>query len=296
MRSARIAVVGLGHGLHLARWAMRVGLDVVGACDRDPSRLDTPVGIRIRTARWQDLLDLDIDGVILADDFDTHAPLAVVFLDHGVHVLSETAACTREDEGRRLIDAADASTATYSFAENYVAPPHVGLIREIVDRGDIGRIELIEADYLHGVSPDALTVLLGPADHWRNRIAPTAYCTHTVSPILAVSGARPAEVCAHPVFASERPMAVVLVIRLSTGAAGGRRLVGRHRRGGVAGTRIHPAPRPAARLNVTRLHLRVISIIDGTRPSVDARGALPWPPERVDAAYDKQWIRLQRIR
>jgi predicted dehydrogenase len=197
---------------------MRVGLDVVGTCDRDPSRLDTPVGIQFRTARWQDLLDLDIDGVILADDFDTHAPLAVAFLEHGVHVLSETAACAREDEGRRLIDAADASTATYSFAENYVALPHVRLVRDIVDRGDIGRVELIEADYLHGVSPDALTALLGPADHWRNRIAPTAYCTHTVSPILAVSGARPAEVCAHAVFPTERPMAVVLVIRLSTGA------------------------------------------------------------------------------
>lgn len=138
-------------------------------------------------------------------------------LERGVHVLSETAACTSVEEGRRLIAAADAAVATYSFAENYVALAHVRRIREIVGRGEIGRVELIEADYLHGLSPDALNALLGPPDHWRNRIAPTAYCTHTVSPILAVSDAWPVEVSAFAVVESKRPMAVVLAIRLSTG-------------------------------------------------------------------------------
>ncbi|WP_051580290.1 Gfo/Idh/MocA family protein [Pseudonocardia acaciae] len=218
MTGSRIGVVGLGQGRHLARWATRTGLDVVAGCDLDPARLDAAEEIPSRSPDWRDLLGLDLDGVILAGDFDTHAPLAVEFLDRGVHVLSETAACTSEQEGKRLIAAADSSPASYSFAENYVCLPHVRLIRELVGRGEIGRVELIEADYLHGLSPEAITGLLGPADHWRNRISATAYCTHTLSPILATTGAYPVQVAAHAVVDSARPTAVVMVVRLSTGA------------------------------------------------------------------------------
>jgi predicted dehydrogenase len=214
----RIAVIGLGQGLHLAGWAQRVGLDVVAVCDHDPSRLGGAGDLSPRFEHWQDLLDLELDGVILADDFDTHAPLAIAFLERGVHVLSETAACTSEEGGRRLIAAEAASSATYSFAENYVAHPHVRLIREVVDRGELGQVELVEADYLHGLSPEALAALIGGPEHWRGRIAPTAYCTHTLSPVLAITGAYPVEVAAHAVVESSRPSAVVMVVRLSTGA------------------------------------------------------------------------------
>jgi hypothetical protein len=77
-----------------------------------------------------------------------------------VHVLSESAACVSEEEGRRLVDAVDKSAATYPFAENYVVHPHVRLIRELVERGEVGRPELIEADYLHGMSPEAIDALV----------------------------------------------------------------------------------------------------------------------------------------
>lgn len=207
----------MGQGLHLAGFAHEVGLQVVACCDRDPARLDA-ADAPVRTRRWQDLLDTGLDGVILADDFDTHAPLAVAFLERGIHVLSETAACTGEEEGRRLIAAADASRACYSFAENYVALGHVRQIGEIVAGGEIGRVELVEADYLHGLSPDEIEALLGAPEHWRNRISPTAYCTHTLSPVLAISGGWPVDVAAHAVVESDRPVAVVLVVRLSTGA------------------------------------------------------------------------------
>jgi predicted dehydrogenase len=214
----RIAVVGLGQGLHLASWAQRVGLNVVAGCDHDPARLAGAADLPARFENWRDLLDVDLDGVVLADDFDTHAPLAIEFLERGVHVLSETAACVSAEEGRRLIAAEARSSATYSFAENYVVHPHVRLIQEVVDRGEIGQVELLEADYLHGLSPETVDALIGGPEHWRGRIAPTAYCTHTISPILAITGAYPVEVAAHAVVESSRPSAVVMVVRLSTGA------------------------------------------------------------------------------
>ncbi|MFI6865445.1 Gfo/Idh/MocA family protein [Nocardia sp. NPDC050406] len=217
----RIGIVGLLRGLYMAEWARRIGIDVVAVCDRDSARLaaahtDFPAA-RV-TQDWTELLDADLDGVLLANDFDAHAPLAIAFLDRGVHVLSETAACVTEEEGRRLIDAAERSTATYSFAENYVAHPHVRLLRHAVDAGEVGPLELVEADYLHSLSPEETAELIGDPAHWRGRIAPTAYCTHSVSPVLALTGAWPVEVSAFPVGANEsRPAAMVMTIRLSDG-------------------------------------------------------------------------------
>ena len=215
----RVGVVGLGMGLHLATWCERLGIRVEAVCDRNPAPL-SKAGEVLPNARrvsdWRDLLDAGLDGVILANDFDEHAPLAVTFLDHGVHVLSETVACADEEQGRLLVEAADRSSATYSLAENYVLLPHVRLIREALP--EIGRVTLIEADYLHGMSPEGVDGLIGDPGHWRGTIAPTAYCTHSLSPILALTGARPVEVTALTVDTAAPRQASVMAVRLSTGA------------------------------------------------------------------------------
>lgn len=208
-------------GLHLATWCRRLGMDVVAACDHDPDRralAGEQLPEAVLTERWQDLLTQELDGVVLANDFDAHAPLAIAFLEQGVHVLSEAAACTSYAEGRELIAAVQGSSATYSFAENYVFHPHVRLIREAVQAGEVGRVSLVEADYLHGMSPDAVAALIDDPAHWRGRIAATAYCTHTVSPVLALAEAWPVEVTAFSVDESDPRAAVVMTIRLSTGA------------------------------------------------------------------------------
>ncbi|WP_212761217.1 Gfo/Idh/MocA family protein [Nocardia uniformis] len=181
----RIGIVGLLRGLHMAEWARRIGIEVAAVCDHDSARLaaaHTEFPAARVTAIWTELLDANLDGVVLANDFDAHAPLAIVFLGRGIHVLSETAACVTEAEGRRLIDAAEQSTATYSFAENYVFHPHVRLLRQAIAAGELGRIDLVEADYLHSLSPQDTAELIGDPAHWRGHVAPTAYCTHTVSP------------------------------------------------------------------------------------------------------------------
>ncbi|MGI5351057.1 Gfo/Idh/MocA family protein [Streptomyces sp. CA-250714] len=217
----RLLVVGLRRGLVLARWCARAGFEVAALCDPDAELLaaasaEFPAA---RTARsWQELVTADVEAVVLAHDFDVHAEPAIAFLGRGVHVLSECAACVTEAEGRALVEAAKKSSASYSFAENYVEHPHVRTVAGLVADGEIGSVELIECDYVHGLAPQDIVEMVGDPAHWRGRIAPTAYCTHTLSPVLDVTGAWPVEVTAHPVAPSERPRAVVLVTRLSTGA------------------------------------------------------------------------------
>lgn len=216
----RVGVVGLGMGSYLATWCRRLGMEVVAACDRDPGRRDEARELLPGAAlvgEWPALLEHRLDAVVLANDFDEHAPLAVAFLDAGVHVLSESAACADEQQARALLAAERRSAATYSFAENYVFHPHIRLVRSIVEAGEIGRVTLIEADYLHGMAPDAVAGLIGDPAHWRGRIAPTAYCTHTLSPVLALTGALPTDVAAFPVDSTDPRSAVVMVVRLDDG-------------------------------------------------------------------------------
>ncbi|WP_278264766.1 Gfo/Idh/MocA family oxidoreductase [Nocardia sp. AG03] len=216
----RLGVVGLGMGAFLGTWCRRLGMDVVAACDRDPIRRAEAAehlpGVAL-VDEWEALLGLDLDGVVLANDFDEHAPLAITFLDRGVHVLSEAAACADEWQAAALLAAERRSPASYSFAENYVFHPHVELIRQAVAAGEVGRVTSIEADYLHGMSPDDVTALIGDPGHWRGRIASTAYCTHTLSPILALTGELPVEVTAFPVDTADARSAVVMLVRLSGG-------------------------------------------------------------------------------
>lgn len=217
----RMGVVGLRQGLHMARWAKRIGIEVVAGCDVDPATARN-AGAQLPTltlvAHWRDLLHQDLDAVLLTNDFDSHAPLAITFLEHGVHVLSETAACADAREGAELLATAQASTATYSFAENYVLHPHTRLLRTLAQEGTLGEIDLIEADYLHAMAPRTVQDLIGDPGHWRGRIAPSAYCTHSLSPILAITEALPVQVTAFTVHTASPRQASVMAVRLSTGA------------------------------------------------------------------------------
>ncbi|MGH3999391.1 MAG: hypothetical protein ACRDTJ_18265 [Pseudonocardiaceae bacterium] len=47
-----------------------------------------------------------------------------------------------------------------------MAHPHMRAIREAVDTGEVGRIELIEANYLHGMSPGMVAALVKGPCHW----------------------------------------------------------------------------------------------------------------------------------
>ncbi|MEU4416924.1 Gfo/Idh/MocA family protein [Nocardia salmonicida] len=216
----RVGVVGLKMGMYLATWCRRLGLEVVAACDRDPIRRGEAAELLPQAAvceDWSALLHQDLDAVVLANDFDEHAPLAIAFLERGIHVLSESAACADEWQAAALLDAERRSSATYSFAENYVFHPHVQLIRNALEAKEIGRVTLVEADYLHGMSPDDVSRLIDDPGLWRGRIEPTAYCTHTVSPILALTGELPTEVTAFHVDSADARAAVVMVVRLSGG-------------------------------------------------------------------------------
>src|SRR5258708_27916531 len=104
-RRLRVGVVGGRRGLTLARQCQMVGMEVVAICDLDCARLSS-ASSALGAVPYQDydaFLAHDMDGVILANYFDAHAPLAIKALKAGKHVMSETAACKTLADGVQLL-------------------------------------------------------------------------------------------------------------------------------------------------------------------------------------------------
>jgi predicted dehydrogenase len=193
-RAVRVGVLGLRRGAALARLAQHAGMQLVAVCERDDRRREASAG-ELDTAAYRDVeafLDHPMDAVILVNDFDQHAPVAIRALERGVSVLSETAACRTLGEGVALVEAAERSAGVYMFAENY---PYMPLVREMRRRyevGDIGAVRYAEAEYLD--EPADLAAMVNDRGHWRARLPATYYCTHSLAPVAAITGTRPVQV------------------------------------------------------------------------------------------------------
>ncbi|MBS03358.1 MAG: hypothetical protein CMQ24_11715 [Gammaproteobacteria bacterium] len=191
----RVGVVGIGRGLWLGERAA-AGFELVAVCDTDEAGL-RDVGRRLGVATYTEysrFLEHDMDAVLLANNFHEHAPFAIKALAADKHVMSETAACHTLAEAVALIEAVEASDRVYLFAENY---PYMAFNQEMRRRyraGDIGEFRYGEGEYVH---PDPAAVKLARSrgyDHWRNWIPATYYCTHSVGPVMFITGTRPEKV------------------------------------------------------------------------------------------------------
>jgi predicted dehydrogenase len=227
-RAVRIGVLGLRRGAALARLAQQAGMQVVAVCERDDRRREAAtafgaVGYRDVEA----FLGHTMDAVILVDDFDQHAPVAIQALDRGLSVLSETAACRTLAEGVALVEAAERSAGVYMFAENYPYMPFTLEMRRRYAAGDIGEVRYAEAEYLD--EPADLMAMANDRSHWRAHTPATYYCTHSLAPMAAITRTRPVQVSGFVAPTASGPeelerarlgrgWAALLVVRLDNGA------------------------------------------------------------------------------
>lgn len=198
----RVGVVGLRRGAMFARiLAAHPDARLAALCDRNPGLLEQ-VGDTFedlnpaRCASFEELLDADIDAVVLANDATGHAPLAVAALEAGKHVLSEVPACSTMAEAVQLVEAAENNSALYMMAENYCCHPTTAEMRRRFAAGDLGEFQHGEGEYVHDAEMIWPQLTRGRADHWRNRRTSTFYCTHSVGPLLHVTGTRVTRVVA----------------------------------------------------------------------------------------------------
>ncbi len=97
----------------------------------------------IREARLKD----GIEAVAIVTPNHMHYPAAIEFLKRGIHVICDKPLTSNLADAKKLVKAAESSDALFILTHNYSGYPMVRQAREMVARGDLGEIRLVQMEY-----------------------------------------------------------------------------------------------------------------------------------------------------
>jgi predicted dehydrogenase len=201
MPDIRFGVIGLRRGRSFVRSCKVVGGATVAALyDVDAARVRgaaDEIGARAFTD-YDAFLASDIDAVIIASPLPYHARQAIAALGAGKHVLSEVTAADNLEDARALVAAArrvpSGRSAIYMLAENYRYLDEVELLKRLHDAGRFGSLYYGEGEYIHDCR--GLWYNEDGSLTWRGQGRLSVYCTHSLGPLLYITGDRVASVSA----------------------------------------------------------------------------------------------------
>ncbi|MEI6082721.1 MAG: Gfo/Idh/MocA family oxidoreductase [Verrucomicrobiota bacterium] len=204
----RLGIWGLGRGMNFYSICASCNVDVVAGCDYNEHMRDWFLkhnpGAFV-TADVDEFLKQDIDAVLLATYCPAHADDAIKCLRAGKHVLSEVTAFHTMAEGVRLVEAVEASGKVYNLAENYPFSPAIRYLARKWREGLFGELMYAEFEYVHECRSLAYTYIDGKplqpgnrVHNWRSWLQFHYYCTHSLGPVMVITGERPTRVVALP--------------------------------------------------------------------------------------------------
>lgn len=79
-----------------------------------------------------------------------HAPVSIAFLEAGINVICDKPLTATQEDAAKLADVVARSKARFFLTHNYCAHPMVREARAMVADGAIGRLRLVQAEYLQG--------------------------------------------------------------------------------------------------------------------------------------------------
>ena len=200
MKKVRIGVLGAYRGTSMINYCKRADhAEVVAICDKSPEALDAQSaaaeGLDITFyERFDDFIEHDMDAVVLANYANEHAPFAIRCLKKGLHVFSEVLPVQNMKEAVELVEAVEESGLVYAYGENYCYMPAPYEMKKLYEKGEIGEFEYGEGEYVHNCESIWHSITYGEEDHWRNNMYATFYCTHSLGPIIHITGLRPVSV------------------------------------------------------------------------------------------------------
>ena len=214
MKKIKIGVLGLYRGTSMINFCHKAeNVELVAICDkwvegveRKKKQLNDP-SITFYSS-FDEFLNHDMDAVVLANYANEHAPFAVRCLKKGLHVFSEVMPVQTMQEAVNLVEAVEESGKVYAYGENYCYMAAPREMRKLYWEGKIGEFEYGEGEYIHNCIPIWPSLTYGDPDHWRNNMYSTFYCTHSLGPIIHITGLRPVSVIGIESTKNARKMAV----------------------------------------------------------------------------------------
>lgn len=215
MRQPSIAVIGCGAwGMNHVRVWHELGC-LTAVCDINPDRLksvqDRYPKVKTYTQIEEVLLRPDITAVVIATPTSTHAALTMRALELGKDVLVEKPLALTVAEGEKMVEAAKNRNLILMVGHVLEYHPAVVKLKELVDGGEIGRIQYVyshrlnlgrirtEENALWSFAPHDVAILLRLLGHMPEEIACTggAYLNHHVADVTLMSLRFPNNVRAH---------------------------------------------------------------------------------------------------
>ncbi|MGY8655074.1 MAG: Gfo/Idh/MocA family protein, partial [Verrucomicrobiia bacterium] len=181
-----VAVVGLGFGaefipIHQAH----PNGNVIAVCRRNEAELNKVADALDVPKRYTDydelLKDPEIDAVHINSPISDHASQSLKALRAGKHVMCTVPMATTIAECEEICKTVDETGLKYMMAETVVYSREYLFIKELHDKGELGKIQYLAASHPQDMD--------GWPDYWEKMI-PMHYATHVVSPCLGMVDGR----------------------------------------------------------------------------------------------------------
>ncbi|MCP4889871.1 MAG: Gfo/Idh/MocA family oxidoreductase [Planctomycetaceae bacterium] len=181
-KTVNVAMIGLGFGAEfIPIYQAHPNTNVLAICRRNEVELNKAgdqFGIERRYLNYDEVLqDDDIDFVHINSPIPDHAWMSLKALDAGKHVMCTVPMATTVDECRQIVEKVKQTGLKYMMAETVVYSREYLFIKELYERGDLGKIQHLAASHPQDMD--------GWPEYWE-RMIPMHYATHVVSPCLGL--------------------------------------------------------------------------------------------------------------
>jgi predicted dehydrogenase len=184
-KKINLAIVGLGFGAEfIPIYQAHPNANLVAVCQRDPKKLaaiQKAFGIAKGYTDYADLLrDPEIDAVHINTPIPDHAAQSIAALRAGKHVACTVPMATSVADCRTIVDLTRRTGLRYMMMETVVYAREYLFIKELYDRGELGKIQFLQASHQQDMD--------GWPNYWPG-LPPMWYATHCVGPMLALTNA-----------------------------------------------------------------------------------------------------------
>ena len=192
-----ISCSGMAEG-HMKGVINHPNAKLVAVCDIDLEKAKTVAARRGVDRVYQDYRELlaqdDIDAVIIVTPDQLHREMAIAALEAGKHVLCEKPLALTRDDCKAIAEAVKKSDKKFMVGQICRYTPGFVAAKDIIDRGEIGELMFVEAEYAHDYK-DILKPGVWRYDPDRNGVVGGG--CHAVDLLRWIVGSDPVEVKAY---------------------------------------------------------------------------------------------------
>lgn len=181
-----VAMVGLGFGAEfIPIYQRHPNANVIAICrrnERDLNEVGDRFGIAKRYQEFDKVLeDPEVDFVHINSPIPDHGWMSMRALQAGKHVMCTVPMATTVEECDKICQLVADTGKKYMMAETVVYSREFLFIKELYERGELGKIQYMSASHPQDMD--------GWPEYWE-RMIPMHYATHVVSPVLGLVNGR----------------------------------------------------------------------------------------------------------